>query len=157
VSASSDSTAPPTPAQRLQKEVQVAMKAGDQLRVDVFRMLLAAVKKTEIDSGKPVEESDFVAVTQKLIKQRRESATQYGSAGRDELAAREREEITILEPFLPPQLDEKELEQAVEAAITNCGASSMRDMGKVMGQLKNTLVGADMSIISRLLKQKLTN
>ncbi|MDM5147193.1 GatB/YqeY domain-containing protein [Candidatus Persebacteraceae bacterium Df01] len=157
MSASSDSTAPPTPAQRLQKEVQVAMKAGDQLRVDVFRMLLAAVKKTEIDSGKPVEESDFVAVTQKLIKQRRESATQYGSAGRDELAAREREEITILEPFLPPQLDEKELEQAVEAAITNCGASSMRDMGKVMGQLKNTLVGADMSIISRLLKQKLTN
>ena len=131
------------------------MKAGERLRVDVLRMLLAAVRSREIDSGTPADEAGLVAVVQKLIKQRQESAAQYEQAGRDELATREREEITVLTPFLPPPVDEAAINTAIETAIADCGAESMRDMGKVIAKLKTTLVGVDMGEVSKLVKQKL--
>ena len=131
------------------------MKAGERLRVDVLRMLLAAVRSREIDSGTPADEAGLVAVVQKLIKQRQESAAQYEQAGRDELATREREEITVLTPFLPPPVDEAAINAAIETAIADCGAESMRDMGKVIAKLKTALVGVDMGEVSKLVKQKL--
>lgn len=131
------------------------MKAGERLRVDVLRMLLAAVRLREIDSGTPADEAGLVAVVQKLIKQRQESAAQYEQAGRDELATREREEITVLTPFLPPPVDEAAINAAIDTAIADCGAESMRDMGKVIAKLKTALVGVDMGEVSKLVKQKL--
>ena len=131
------------------------MKAGERLRVDVLRMLLAAVRSREIDSGTPADEAGLVAVVQKLIKQRQESAAQYEQAGRDELATREREEITVLTPFLPPPVDEAAINAAIDTAIADCGAESMRDMGKVIAKLKTALVGVDMGEVSKLVKQKL--
>ena len=131
------------------------MKAGERLRVDVLRMLLAAVRSREIDSGTPADEAGLVAVVQKLIKQRQESAAQYEQAGRDELATREREEITVLTPFLPPPIDEAAINAAIDTAIADCGAESMRDMGKVIAKLKTALVGVDMGAVSKLVKQKL--
>ena len=131
------------------------MKAGERLRVDVLRMLLAAVRSREIDSGAPADEAGLVAVVQKLIKQRQESAAQYEQAGRDELATREREEITVLTPFLPPPVDEAAMNAAIATAIADCGAESMRDMGKVIAKLKTALVGVDMGEVSKLVKQKL--
>ena len=143
------------PVPYLQKEIQSAMKAGERLRVDVLRMLLAAVRSREIDSGAPADEAGLVAVVQKLIKQRQESAAQYEQAGRDELATREREEITVLTPFLPPPVDEAAINAAIDTAIADCGAESMRDMGKVIAKLKTALVGVDMGEVSKLVKQKL--
>ena len=143
------------PVPYLQKEIQSAMKAGERLRVDVLRMLLAAVRSREIDSGTPADEAGLVAVVQKLIKQRQESAAQYEQAGRDELATREREEITVLTPFLPPPVDEAAINAAIDTAIADCGAESMRDMGKVIAKLKTALVGVDMGEVSKLVKQKL--
>ena len=133
------------------------MKAGERLRVDVLRMLLAAVRSREIDSGTPADEAGLVAVVQKLIKQRQESAAQYEQAGRDELATREREEITVLTPFLPPPVDEAAINAAIDTAIADCGAESMRDMGKVIAKLKTALVGVDMGEVSKLVKQKLAS
>ena len=143
------------PVPYLQKEIQSAMKAGERLRVDVLRMLLAAVRSREIDSGTPADEAGLVAVVQKLIKQRQESAAQYEQAGRAELATREREEITVLTPFLPPPVDEAAINAAIDTAIADCGAESMRDMGKVIAKLKTALVGVDMGAVSKLVKQKL--
>ena len=137
----------------LQKELQEAMRAGDRLRVDVLRMFLADAKKIQIDSGIA---PDIAAVARKLIKQRRDSADQFARAGRDELAARENAEIAILEGFLPPAPSADEIAAAVKAAIAACSAQTPKDIGKVMAHLKTTLPAADMSEISRAVKQKLS-
>lgn len=129
------------------------MRAGDRLRVDVLRMFLAEAKKTGIDSG---AEPDLAAVVRKLIKQRRDSADQFARAGRDELAARENAEIKILEAFLPAAPSAQEVAAAVEKAVADCGAQTPKDIGKVMARLKTELPAADMSAVSRAVKQKLS-
>lgn len=145
-----------SPAVRLQQTVQAAMKAGEKFRVGVLRMLLAAVKQKQIDGGQTLDEAGLVAVAQKLIKQRRESATQFRRAGREELAVREEQEIVLLEPFLPPAADAETVAAAIEAALVATRAASLKDMGKVIAHVKAALSGADLGQVSKLVKQKLT-
>lgn len=140
-------------ADALQKEIQTALRAGDKLRTETLRMLLAAVKQKQIDSG---ADADVAAAARKLIKQRRDSAEQFRRAGREELAAREEQEINILAPFLPPAPDAAQLAAAVDAALAECGAASVRDLGRVMAAIKKALPGADLAEAGKLAKQKLS-
>ncbi|MGU9951450.1 MAG: GatB/YqeY domain-containing protein [Gammaproteobacteria bacterium WSBS_2016_MAG_OTU1] len=142
-------------AQTIQKQLQDAMRAGEKLQVDVLRMLLSDVKKKQIDSGEELDEAAFLAIVNKLIKQRRDSTTQFRQAGREELASREEAEITILQPFLPPAPDADALAAAIDDAIAQSGADSMRDMGKVFAILKKALPAADMGVANKLIKEKL--
>lgn len=143
-------------ADSLQREVQAALRAGERLRLDVLRMLAAAVKQKQIDGGQVLDEAGFAAIVRNLIKQRRDSAEQFRKGGREELAVREEEEISILEPFLPPAPDAGEVAAAVERAISESGASSAKDMGKVMAHIKAAMPAADMGEVSKLVRQKLS-
>ena len=120
--------------ERLVDEMKEAMRSGQAAKLSVIRMLRSALKNREIDRGKdkPLTDQDVLDVIQSGIKQRRESIEQYQKAGRSELVAKENEEITILQTFLPAQLSESELDALVKAAAAEVGASSMKDMGKVM-------------------------
>lgn len=139
----------------LQRQLQNAMRAADRLRVDVLRMLLADVKKTQIDSGATPDAAAIIAAARKLIKQRRDSAEQFRRAKREELAAREESEIEILAAFLPPAPSAAEMEKAAENAIAACAAQTPRDTGKVMAHVKNNLPSADMAEVAKIVKQKL--
>lgn len=143
------------PVAALQRQLHDAMRAGDRLRVDVLRMFLADLKKTQIDSGVEVDADKFIAIARKLIKQRRDSAAQFTQAGREELAARENAEILILVPFLPSAPSAAEVAAAVESAIVACNAQTPRDTGKVMAHIKNALPAADMAEVAKAVKQKL--
>ena len=139
----------------LKQELQAAMRARQQLRVEVLRMLLAACQQQQIDSGAPLTDVQFIGIVRTLIKQRREAAVQFGNGGRMELAAREEEEITILSPFLPCAPSAAALAAAVQSAIDACDARSARDMGRVMKHIKTALPSADMGQIGQLVKQQL--
>ncbi len=142
--------------QRLQDEMKSAMKSGDKERLGVIRLILAAVKQREVDERIELDDEQVLVVLDKMVKQRRDSITQYEQAGRDDLAAQEKFEIGILQDYLPEALSEAEIASLVEQAIADSGAESMRDMGKVMGQLKPKLQGrADMGVVSALVKGKL--
>ncbi|HET6375256.1 MAG TPA: GatB/YqeY domain-containing protein, partial [Methylocella sp.] len=120
------------------------MKAGDKRRVETVRMIMAALKDKDIEArgqGKALGEDDILALLQKMVKSRKESLEIYEKAGRDELAAQEREEIEIIQGFLPKPLSEAEAEAAVAAAIGEAKASSIKDMGKVVGLLKAKYAG----------------
>lgn len=124
--------------------LKTAMKAGDKRRVDTLRMIQAKLKDIDIEargSGKEVKPDDILAMLQKMVKSRQESADIYAKAGRAELAAQENEEIAILNEFLPKQMDEAEMKAAIDAAIAETGAASMKDMGKVIGVLKGKYTG----------------
>ena len=126
------------------------------MRVEVLRMLLSEVKQKQIDSGIAADSAAVAAAARKLIKQRRDSAAQFRAAGREELAAREEQEITVLAPFLPPAPGAAELSAAVDAAVAECAAVSPRDMGRVMAKIKTLLPGADLAEAGKLAKQKLS-
>ncbi|MGI9298220.1 MAG: GatB/YqeY domain-containing protein [Gammaproteobacteria bacterium] len=143
-------------AAALQKQLHDAMRAGERLRVDVLRMFLAEIKKTQIDSGAAADAAVFAAAARKLIKQRRDSAAQFQRAGRDELAARENAEIAILAEFLPSAPSAAEIAAAVENAVSAVSAKTPRDTGKVMAHIKNALPAADMSEVAAIVKQKLS-
>ena len=145
-----------SPVAALQKRVQDALRGGDKLRLSVFRMLLAAAKQKQIDSGNTMDDAAMQALAGKLIKQRRDSAAQFRTAGREELAVREEEEIAILSELLPPPPSAAELESAIDEAIKQSAAASPRDIGKVMAQLKKTLPAADPSAVAAQIKQKLS-
>lgn len=137
-------------------DIKNAMKAGEKDRLGVLRMLSAAIKQREVDERIDMDDAQVIAVVEKMIKQRRESIRQYTDGGRPELAAKEEAEITLLEPYLPEQLSDAELDQLIAAAIESTGASEMKDMGKVMGQLKPQIQGkADMGAVSAKIKAKL--
>ncbi|MES1935403.1 GatB/YqeY domain-containing protein [Salinisphaera hydrothermalis] len=141
---------------QLSEDMKSAMRARDKERLAVIRMVNAAIKQREIDDGTTLEDPDVLAVIEKMVKQRRDAESQYRDAGREELADAEAAEISVLEHYLPDQLSEAEIDAAVERAIADTGAESMRDMGKVMGQLKSELAGqADMAVVSQRLKAKL--
>jgi len=121
-----------------------AMKSGDKRRLATVRMIQAALKDRDIEartSGKPVGNDEILALLQKLIKSRQESAEIYKKAGRDELAQQENEEIAIISEFLPQQLSEEEMKDAIGAAIAETGAASMKDMGKVVAILRGKYAG----------------
>ena len=134
------------------------MRARDKARLGTLRMVTAAIKQREIDGRtSPLDDASVVAVLEKMLKQRRESASQYDSAGRDDLAAAEREEIAIIETYMPRGLDPAEIDAMIAAAIDDTGATTMKDMGRVMGLLKPRVQGrADMSAVSATVKARLS-
>jgi uncharacterized protein YqeY len=140
-------------------ELKVAMKAGQKRRVDTIRMINAALKDRDIEArgqGKSVSDEEILALLQKLVKSRQESAEIYEKAGRTDLSTQEREEIAIIQSFLPQPLSTAEVEAAVEAAIAETGAASIKDMGKVVGVLKSKYAGRfDVAKASGMVKTKL--
>lgn len=142
--------------QRFQDEMKAAMKGGDKPRLGVIRLVLAAIKQREVDDRAELSDDQILAVLDKMVKQRRDSVSQYEGAGRTELAEQETFEIGIIQEFLPAALSDDEISQLVEKAIQDSGATSIRDMGKVMGIVKPQAQGrADMGKVSGLVKAKL--
>ncbi|ASK32991.1 GatB/YqeY domain-containing protein [Alloalcanivorax mobilis] len=133
-----------------------AMRAKDKVRLGVIRMTLSAIKQIEVDERVEVDDERALAVLDKLIKQRKDSATQYRDAGRDDLADVEEAEIVVLQAFLPAPLSDAEIDALIDEAIAETGASGMQDMGKIMGVLKPRLQGrADMGAASGKVKARL--
>jgi uncharacterized protein YqeY len=142
--------------QQLTEDMKAAMKARDKLRLSAIRMLRAAMKDKEIEVGHGLDEVEAIAVVSRLIKQRNDSASQYAKAGRQDLAASELAEAAILQAYLPEPLGDDDVAAMVAEAISDSGAASMRDMGKVMAILKEKAQGrADMGKISALVKASL--
>jgi len=143
---------------RILEDVKDAMRARDKARLGTLRMVTAAIKQQEVDQRtSPLDDTRVVAVLEKMLKQRRESARQYEDAGRADLATAEREEIAVIEPYMPRALDAVELEAMIEAAIDDLGAATMRDMGRVMSLLKPRVQGrADMGAVSATVKARLS-
>ena len=142
--------------ERIQEDMKTAMRAKDAARLSAVRLLLAAMKQKEVDERVELADADVLGVIEKMVKQRRESIAQYEKAARTDLAAQEQFEIGVLQAYLPQQLGEAELAQAVAAALAEAGAASVKDMGKVMALLKARLAGrADMGKVSALVKAKL--
>ena len=134
-----------------------AMRAKDAARLSTIRLALAAIKQREVDTRTELGDPEVVAVLEKMIKQRRESIAQYEQAARKDLADVEKAELAVLSAYLPKQMGDAELDQAVAAAIAESGASSAKEMGKVMALLKTRLAGkADMGKVSALVKGKLS-
>jgi uncharacterized protein YqeY len=137
--------------------MKAAMRAKDSARLSAIRLLLAALKQREVDERIVLTDADVLSAIEKMIKQRRESIAQYEKAARNDLADGEKFEIGVLSAYLPQQMGDAEVEQALAAAIAEAGATSMKDMGKVMALLKPRLAGkADMGKVSSLLKAKLS-
>ena len=144
--------------ERINEDMKAAMRAREADRLSAIRMLLAAIKQREIDERIMLDEAQTVAVVDKLIKQRRESASQYEGAGREDLAAKERAEIEVLAAYLPRAAEPAEVDAAIDAAIAETGASSQRDMGKVMNLLRGKLAGrADLAAVSAQVRQRLAS
>ncbi len=142
--------------QRITDDMKSAMRAGEKERLGTIRLILAAIKQVEVDTRKALDDTSILAILDKMVKQRRESIAQYEKAGRDELAAKEQAEIEIIQAYLPEQLSDDEIDALITATINDTGASSLRDMGKVMGMLKPKLQGrADMGAVSAKIKQRL--
>lgn len=133
-----------------------AQRARETVRLGTVRLLLAAIKQKEIDERIELDDAAVGSIVEKLIKQRKDSISQFQAAGRDDLVAAEQAELVVLQAYLPEQLSAAEVEAAVVAAIAESGASSAKDMGKVMGLLKPRLAGrADMGQVSALIKARL--
>jgi hypothetical protein len=142
--------------QKLTDEMKTAMKGGEKARLGIIRLMLAAVKQREVDERLELDDSQVLAVLDKMVKQRRDSIQQYSKAGRDDLAAQEAAEIEVIQEFLPAALSEPEILAIIDAAIAETAAESMRDMGKVMGVVKPQIQGrADVGMVSGLVKKKL--
>jgi len=142
--------------QRLTAEMKAAMKGGDKKRLGVIRLVLAAIKQIEVDERIELDNDRVLAVLDKMVKQRRESISQYKDAGRDDLWEQEEYEVSILQDFLPEALSDDEIEQLITKAIGDTGATSIKDMGKVMGILKPQMQGrADMGAVSSKIKAQL--
>jgi uncharacterized protein YqeY len=141
---------------QINEDMKAALKARQPERLSAIRLLMAAVKQKEIDERKPVDDAAVIAVTERLIKQRRDSIEQFQAAGRSDLADKEAAELELLKQYLPQQLSEPELAAAIEAAMAEAGASGPQAMGKVMALLKPRLAGrADMTRVSALVKTRL--
>lgn len=142
--------------QRISDDMKAAMRARDSKRLGVIRLVLADIKRIEVDSRQDLSNSDIVSVLQKMVKQRRDSIAQFEKGDRPELAEQERFEITVIEEYLPQMMSEEEIDAAVAGEIQASGASSVKDMGKVMGALKAKLAGqADMGVVSARVKAHL--
>ena len=142
--------------ERIQQDVKDAMRAKDKPRLGTIRLITAAIKQREVDERIELDDAQVLVVLDKMCKQRRESITQFEQAGRDDLAAQEKAELELIQQYLPEQLGEAEINELIDAAMEQTGASSMKDMGKVMGQLIPKLQGrADMGAVSALIKARL--
>ena len=143
--------------QKITDDMKNAMRAGDKQRLGTIRLILAALKQIEVDERLDNMSDDRVIATlDKMAKQRRESIEQYEKAGRDDLADVEKAELAIIQEYLPAALSDEEINSMIEKAVADTGASSIKDMGKVMGILKPQMQGrADMGKVSGLIKAKL--
>jgi uncharacterized protein YqeY len=142
--------------QQLTDDMKTAMKAGEKDRLGVIRLVNAAIKQREVDERITLDDTQVLAVLEKMLKQRKDSVTQYEAAAREDLAAVERYEIGVIQTYLPAQLSAAEIEAIVAKAIADSGAATAKDMGKVVGLIKPQLAGrADMGQVSALVKQKL--
>lgn len=141
---------------QISDDMKSAMKAGDKDRLKVVRLIMAAIKQVEVDKRIELDDAAVLGVLEKMVKQRRDSVEQFEKGGREDLAAAERAEIEVLETYLPEQLSAEELAALVDEVIAATGAGSIRDMGKVMGQIKARAAGrADMGAVSATVKDRL--
>jgi uncharacterized protein YqeY len=141
---------------QLQSDMKSSMKIGDKSRLLVIRTMLAAIKQIEVDERIVPDDARIVGILDKMLKQRRESISQFTAAGRDDLIAIEEAELVIIKEFLPEALSEEKIAELIEQAITSTGATSIKEMGKVMGILKPQLQGrADVGQVSQLIKSRL--
>ena len=141
---------------RIREDMKLAMKAKEKDRLGVIRLILAAIKQREVDERITLDDEQVLLLLDKMVKQRRDSIAQYEKANREDLAVIERDEIVIIQEYLPKQLDEAEIAQIVSDAIEQTGAQSMKDMGKVMGILRPQMQGrADLGVVSQQIKAKL--
>jgi uncharacterized protein YqeY len=138
--------------------MKAALRARDSARLSAIRLLVAAIRQREIDERNTLDDSQVIATVEKLVKQRRDAASQYDTANRPELAAGERFEIEVLTAYLPAALSDAEIDAAIAAALSDANAGSASDMGRVMALLKPRLAGrADMSEVSRRVRARLSN
>jgi hypothetical protein len=143
--------------ERITEDMKAAMRASDKERLSTIRMVQAAIKQREVDERITLDDTQVLAVLEKMIKQRRESVVQFEQGGRTDLADKEKAEIALLQTYLPAQLSEAEVDALVQEAIASTGATSMKDMGKVMGAVKAKAAGrADMGAVSARIKAALS-
>jgi len=139
--------------ERITEDMKAAMRSGDKDRLGLIRMLQAAIKQREVDERITLDDAQTLSVIEKMVKQRRESVVQFEAGGRADLAAKESAEITTLSGYLPAQLDAAELDGLIQAAIGETGATSVKDMGKVMAVVKGKAAGrADMGAVGARVK-----
>jgi hypothetical protein len=142
---------------RITDDMKLAMKAKDKQALKAVRMILGAIKQKEVDDRIELDDAQVLAVIQKMVKQRKDSISQFSDAGRNDLVEVEEAELVVINSYMPEQLSDAEVAEAVDRVITDSGADSMKDMGKLMGMLKGQLDGkADMGLVSRLIKDKLS-
>ncbi len=143
--------------QRITEAMKAAMRARDKARLGAVRLALAEIKKVEVDERISLDDSRITSILDKMVKQRRESIKQFETAGRTDLVAQEQQEINVIKEFLPEALSEEELDTIIKAALEKSGASSMRDMGNLMGLVKPQVVGrADIGAVSQKIKAALS-
>jgi len=141
---------------RIQDDMKDAMRAKDSVRLGTIRLLMAAIKQVEVDTRIMLNDEGVMTVLNKMIKQRRESIVQFEAAARQELADKEKAEIAILQAYLPEQMSDADVDKEIKAALAETGATSIKDMGKVMAILKTKLAGrADMGSLSQKIKEHL--
>jgi len=141
---------------RLTEDMKTAMKSGDKERLGVIRLANAAIKQREVDERITLDDAQVLAVLEKMLKQRRDSIQQFEAAGRTDLADKEKFEVGVIQHYLPAQLTSAEVDAAIVSAIAEAGATSAKDMGKVMGLVKPKVAGrTDMGKLSELVKAKL--
>jgi uncharacterized protein YqeY len=140
---------------QITEDMKSAMKAGEKDRLKVVRLILAAIKQIEVDTREELDDAAVLAVLTKMVKQRRDSVEQFEAGNREDLAAIERAEILVINDYLPEQLSAEELAAMIDEIITATGAEGIRDMGKVMGQIKAKASGrADMGAVSATIKER---
>ncbi len=142
---------------KIQEDVKAAMRSKDKERLQTLRLITAAVKQKEVDERIELDDAGLLAVLEKMLKQRKDSIEQFDKAGRDDLSSKEKAEVLVIQEYMPEQMSEAEVAAIVDAAVASTGAESMKDMGKVMGQVKPQVAGkADMGLVSKLVKAKLS-
>ena len=143
--------------ERITEDMKSAMRAGEKERLGTIRLALAAIKQREVDERITLDDVQVLAVLEKMIKQRKEAITQFESGGRADLVAKEQSELSVLQTYLPAQLSDAELDALIAEAVTSSGATTIKDMGKVMALVKAKAQGkADMGVVSARIKQKLS-
>ena len=143
--------------QQLTDDMKATMKSGDKVRLGVIRLINAAIKQKEVDERVELDDAQVLAVLEKMVKQRRDSISQYDAAGRLDLSRIERDEMAIIEHYLPAKMGEAEVVDAIDLAMAESGATTPADMGKLMAVLKPRLAGrADMGDVSKLVKARLS-
>ena len=142
--------------ERITEDMKTAMRSGEKDRLAVIRLLQAAIKQREVDERITLDDTQVTSVLEKMIKQRKESVVAFEKGGRADLVAKENGEIAVLQPYLPAQLSDAELDALIAEAISSTGAASIKDMGKVMGVVKSKAAGkADMGAVGARIKAKL--